>query len=158
MRAVRLERLFDCVFIQDAISYITTQADLKRSIETAFVHCQSGGVAIFHPDFTRETFKPGTDHGGYDKERRGLRYLEWTWDPDPEDTTYIMDFAYLLREGDSVRCEYDRHVMGLFTTSEWLTCITEAGFQAKAVPFEHSQIKYTTPVFIGLKLTQLPQY
>ena len=61
------------------------------------MHCRPGGVALFHPDFTCETFKPHTDHGGYDKGERGLRYLEWVYDPDPKDTTYIMDMVYLLR-------------------------------------------------------------
>ncbi|MDP2919842.1 MAG: class I SAM-dependent methyltransferase, partial [Dehalococcoidia bacterium] len=60
MRSVRLGRLFDTVFIQDAISYITTREDLRLVIETAYLHCQPGGTALFHPDFTRETFEPGT--------------------------------------------------------------------------------------------------
>ena len=27
-----------------------------------------------------------------------MRYLAWSWDPDPQDTTYTVDYAYLLRE------------------------------------------------------------
>jgi hypothetical protein len=27
-------------------------------------------------------------------------YVEWTWDPDPADTTYLVDYAYLLRGPD----------------------------------------------------------
>jgi hypothetical protein len=42
---------------------------------------------------------PGTDEGGQDgRDGRGLRYLEWTWDPDSTDDTYIVDYAFLLRE------------------------------------------------------------
>jgi SAM-dependent methyltransferase len=152
MRSVRLGRLFDAVFIQDAISYITTREDLKLVIETAYLHCRPGGVALFHPDFTRETFEPGTDHGGHDGKGRGLRYLEWRWDPDPEDSTYYMDMVYMLRERDSVRCEYDRHVMGLFGQEAWLELMRGAGFRAEAFPFVHSEVKYRTPVFVGFKL------
>ena len=31
---------------------------------------------------------------------RALRYLEWTTDPDPEDTTYQVDYAVMLRADD----------------------------------------------------------
>ena len=83
------------------------------SIETAFVHCQPGGAALFAPDHVRENFQASTDHGGHDDGRRGLRYLEWTWDPDPSDSTYLVDYAYLLRDGDgSVQVEWDRHIEG----------------------------------------------
>ena len=72
MRSVRLGRQFDAVFVHDAVCYMTTESDLQLAIETAFVHCQQGGVALFAPDFVRETFRPGTDHGGSDAGMRGL--------------------------------------------------------------------------------------
>ena len=140
MRTFRLDRQFDAVFIQDAITYMTTGKDLRSAFETAFIHCRPGGVALFAPDCTRETFRPSTSHGGHDSEKRSMRYLEWTWDPDPTDTTYTADFAYLLREGSDISCEYDRHILGVFGREDWLRWINEAGFKARAVPFEHSQI------------------
>ena len=69
MRSVRLGRQFDAVFVHDAVCYMTTESDLQLAIETAFVHCQPGGVALFAPDFVRDTFRPGTDHGGSDDGR-----------------------------------------------------------------------------------------
>ena len=74
---------------------------------------------MFAPDHVRETFHPGTEHGGNDDEERGLRYLEWTLDPDPSDTTYITDYAYILREKGEVRVVYDQHICGLFSREEW---------------------------------------
>jgi hypothetical protein len=152
MRSVRLGREFDAVFIHDAIGYMRTESDLCRAIETAFIHCRPGGVALFAPDYTREGFRPTTSHGGHDGEGRGMRYLEWSYDPHPADTTYTVDFAFLLRDGEEVRCEYDRHVCGLFLYEDWLRLITNAGFWAKAVPFEHSEVEPgTTFVFVGVK-------
>ncbi|HEY40228.1 MAG TPA: class I SAM-dependent methyltransferase [Dehalococcoidia bacterium] len=152
MRTVRLDRQFDAVFIHDAITYITTEDDLRSTLETAFVHCRPGGVALFAPDCTSETFRPATSHGGHDSEERSLRYLEWTWDPDPNDTTYTVDFAYLLREGDDVSFEYDRHILGVFSREDWLRLIAEAGFEARAIPFEHSQIEPgSSELFLGIK-------
>jgi SAM-dependent methyltransferase len=143
MRNVRLGRTFDAVFVHDAIDYMTTTEDLARALETAFVHCRPGGAALFAPDQLRETFRTGTDWGGHDGDgRRGARFLEWTWDPDPLDSTFTVDYAYLLREADgSVRVEHDRHLHGLFPRATWLGLLEEAGFQARSVPVDHSELE-----------------
>jgi SAM-dependent methyltransferase len=152
MRSVRLGREFDAVFIHDAICYMTSEDDLLRALQTAFVHCRPGGIALFVPDETCESFQPSTDSGGHDGADRSLRYLEWDWDPDPSDSTYITDFAYLLREPNrSVRCLYDRHILGLFPTQTWLDLISAAGFQPAALPFEHSEVEPGTLLFTGRK-------
>ena len=57
MRTVRLGRQFDAVFVHDAVCYMTTEPDLRMAIDTAFVHCRPGGVALFAPDFVRENFR-----------------------------------------------------------------------------------------------------
>ena len=154
MRTVRLGRQFDCVFIHDAICYMTTEADLRAAIETAWVHCRPGGAALFAPDHVRENFQTSTDHGGHDGDGRALRYVEWTWDPDPSDATYTVDYAYVLRERDgSVRVLHDRHIEGLFRRSDWLRLIAEAGFMPSVVPFDHSELEPGTyEVFVGRKL------
>src|SRR5688572_16165962 len=98
MRTVRLGRQFDCVFVHDAVVYMLTEGDLRRAIETAYVHCRPGGVALFCPDHVRENFQPATEHGGEDGVGRAMRYLSWMWDPDPSDTTYITDYLYAMRD------------------------------------------------------------
>jgi SAM-dependent methyltransferase len=143
MRDLRLGRAFDAVFVHDAVCYLTSEADLRRAFETAFVHCRPGGAAVFAPDHVREQFEPGTQHGGHDGEGRGLRYLEWTWDPGPADPTYVVDFAYLLREdGQPTRVVYDRHLCGLFDRATWLRGLREAGFaEVLARPLEHPEVR-----------------
>lgn len=76
MRTIRLGRLFDAVFIHDAIMYMTTEIDLRAAMATVYLHCRPGGVALFVPDHVRETFTPSTEYGGPDGEQRALRYLE----------------------------------------------------------------------------------
>jgi SAM-dependent methyltransferase len=155
MRTIRLGRLFDAVFVHDAICYMTTEADLRQAIETAFAHCKPGGVALFAPDYVRENFQPGTDHGGHDDDGRGMRWVEWRCDPDPSDTAYLVDYAYLLRERDgSVHVEHDRHVEGLFARADWLRWLKEAGFQPRAVPLELTEVDtQTLEVFVCVKPT-----
>jgi SAM-dependent methyltransferase len=89
MRTLRLGRTFDAVLAHDAICYMTTEPDLRAAFATAFEHLRPGGVAVFAPDHVADTFEPATDHGGNDDpDGRGMRYLEWTTDPDPTDATY----------------------------------------------------------------------
>lgn len=153
MRTLRLERLFDGVFVHDAIGYMTSLPELRQAVATAFSHCRPGGAAVFAPDFTLETFQPLTDHGGHDGSGRSLRYLEWDWDPDPGDSTYLTDFAYLLRDEQGVvQVHHDRHVLGLFQRSDWLDIIAQAGFEARAVPYPLNDLAHgTAEVFTGFK-------
>jgi len=156
MRTVRLGREFDCVFVHDAVCYLTSEADVRQAIETAFVHCRPGGAVLFAPDHVRENFRPSTDHGGHDGEDRSLRYLAWTWDPDPSDSTYLVDFAYLLRDRDgSVHVESDRHVEGLFSRIDWLRWLSDAGFhQPEVHPGDLSDIEPGRyEVFVGRRLS-----
>jgi hypothetical protein len=87
----------------------------------------------------RETFQPDTKHGGHDRMLRSLRYLEWTRDPDPEDTTIVADFAYILRDASGVRVEYDRHVLGIFPRATWLTLLSKQGFLVSVEQFKSSE-------------------
>ena len=150
MRTLRLGRQFDCVLVHDAICYMTTPGDLARALETAYVHTAPGGVAIFQPDFTAESFVPGTETGGSDAGGRGLRYLEWRRLSEADADTYVSDMAYLLRHEDgSVETIYDRHIAGLFPRAAWLKLLAAAGFEARALPFEHSDCN-DYEVFLGL--------
>jgi SAM-dependent methyltransferase len=132
MRTLRLGRQFDVVLVHDAIMYAITPADVKATLQTAAIHCRRGGRIVVLPDYVRETFTPGTDEGGHDaSDGRGLRYLEWRWDPDSNDDTYVVDYAFLLRDaaGD-VSVAHDRHVEGLFPRASWLGWFREAGLSA----------------------------
>jgi SAM-dependent methyltransferase len=132
MRTLRLGRRFDVVLIHDAIMYATTPDDVRAALGTAAEHCHAEGRVIVLPDFITETFGPGIEDGGEDgDDGRALRYLEWTWDPDPADHTYVADYAFLLREPDgTVTAVHDRHIEGLFSLSQWQTWLHEAGLAA----------------------------
>lgn len=158
MRTVRLGRVFDAVFIHDAVDYMTSEADLARAIETAFVHCRPGGVAVFVPDRTAETFEPGTDHGGSDAaDGRGVRFLDWVWDPDPGDTWVLTEYAFLLRDADgSVRVVHETHRTGLFGRDTWLRLLAETGFAPEAVTERTTEDRTPRELFVGRRLRDGP--
>jgi SAM-dependent methyltransferase len=146
MRTLRLNRSFDVVLIHDAIMYATDADTARETLRTASHHCRPGGLVAVLPDHVRKTFAPGTDHGGGDApDGQGLRYLEWTWDPDPDDDTYLVDYAFLLRQADgTVSVEHDRHVEGLFSQEQWLAWLDEVDLPARGEPDPWGRI-----VFIG---------
>jgi SAM-dependent methyltransferase len=150
MRSLRLGRVFDAVLVHDAIMYATQPADVRATLHTAAVHCRPGGVVAVLPDYIRESFASGTDHGGHDApDGRGLRYLEWAWDPDPGDDTYVVDYAFLLRASDGmVTVAHDRHVEGLFSRTQWLRWFEEAG-----IPARGSVDPFGREIYIASRLT-----
>jgi SAM-dependent methyltransferase len=151
MRRLRLGRTFDAVFVHDALDYLTSMEDLRAAIQTVSVHSRPGGVALLVPDYVRERFAPRTDHGGSDGDGRAARFLEWDWDPNPEDDTYVADFAYLLRDRDRVRVEHDRHVCGMFSREVWLRLLDRAGFRAEARVLHHSDEDVSREAFLAVK-------
>lgn len=130
MRTLRLGRAFDAVLVHDAVMYMTSAVDLRRAVETAFAHTRPGGAAVFAPDCTRETFVEAADLHEADDGARALRCLEWSWDPDPADDTFLTEYALLLREGTQVRAVHDRHVEGVFPRALWLATFAAAGYRA----------------------------
>lgn len=135
MRSLRLGRTFDLVLVHDAVMYLTDEAALREAMATAFIHTRPGGVAVFMPDCVKETFAAGTSHGGEDApDGRGLRYLEWSFDPDPADTWCETAYAFLLREADGrISVELDRHRFGLFPLEDWRRWLLAAGFTGLVV-------------------------
>jgi SAM-dependent methyltransferase len=133
MRTLRLGKTFDAVFVHDAICYMTSEADVRAALRTAWEHCRPGGVAVIVPDDVRETFASSSSMGGHDDDERCLRYLEWHDDPDPADSTSVTDYAIMLRDRSGTRVVHDRHVHGLFGRGEWLAMLREAGFEPEIV-------------------------
>jgi len=131
LRSLRLDRTFDVVLVHDAIVYMTSESDLLAAARTAFVHTRPGGAAIVAPDCVRETFVDHTELYQGDDGRRSLRAMEWSWDPDPADDTSLVEYAFLLRDGDDMRAVHDRHLEGLFSRATWVRLLGEAGYRVE---------------------------
>jgi SAM-dependent methyltransferase len=130
MRTLQLDRQFDLVMIHDAVMYLTDEASLRAAFANAYRHCRPGGAVVILPDNVTETFAPETEPGGEDApDGRGLRYLQWTWDPDPTDTTFRTVWSFLLRDASGrVAVEMDDHLFGIFPRASWLEWLRAEGF------------------------------
>ena len=128
MRTVRLGRIFVWSSFTTPSRTSPRRAIFGRPSRPRPLHCRREGSPS-SCQTARETFQPRTRHGGHDGEGRGLRYVEWVWDPHPSDTEYTADFAYLLRDAHgAVRVEWDRHLNGLFARDQWTRWPASAGF------------------------------
>lgn len=136
MRTIRLGREFDAVLVHDAVDYVISQADLALVIGTAYAHCRPGGVALFAPDHTAETFRPGTGAGGgRDGSGREASFTERTSDPDRGDDWILAEYEFTLREPDgSITVVPEAHRLGSFRRATWLGLLTAAGFAAQVRP------------------------
>jgi Methyltransferase domain len=148
MTSLHLGREFDRVLVHDAIMYATTPDAVRATLRTASRHCRPGGIVVVVPDCVCETFEPSTESGGEDgADGRALRYLMWTWDQDPSDSVFEVDYAFLLRAADGyVGVEHDRHQEGCFPRADWLAWAREAGLDTR---IHHDP--WARDVFVGVK-------
>jgi SAM-dependent methyltransferase len=136
MRTIRLGRLFDAVLVHDAVDYVTSQDDLALVIGTAAAHCRPGGIAVFAPDHTAESFRPGSGAGGgHDGNGRQASFTERTSDPDSADDWILAEYEFTLRDADgTVTVMPEAHRLGAFRRTAWLELLTEAGFTPDVRP------------------------
>lgn len=150
MRSLRLGRTFDGVLIHDAIMYMTSEEDLHATLVTAYEHCKPDGVVVIVPDWVAETFQPHTTHEGTDAGERGVRYMEWVWDADPDDTKVNYEFILALKEKDELRTVVDRQTVGVFPRDTWLWLLEDVGFEPRVVE-DPSTDGERIEVFLGHK-------
>jgi len=107
---------------------------------SAAEHLRVGGVMVALP----EELKERLPHLGATAETRVagstiLSVMETSYDPDPHDHSFETVYVFLIRDGDQLRVEVDRHVNGAFALEEFLDAIRGAGFTASAERWELSE-------------------
>jgi SAM-dependent methyltransferase len=148
MRSFALDRTFDAVLLDDAISYMTTRADLRAAFTSAWRHLAPGGVMVVTPDDTRETFvqncTTATPASGTRPDGVDVVFVENSYDPDPDDEQYEAVMVYLIRRKGRLCIETDRHILGLFTRAVWREVLTETGFSISEAPHVENGKAYST--------------
>ena len=148
MRAFQLDRTFDAILMDDAISYMSRRADFEAAFGTAFRHLNIGGVLVATPDVTTETFQqnrtvatPATRSAAGDD--LDVVFIENTYDPDATDDHYETTIVYLIRDQGRLRMETDHWRMGLFSLDTWRTVLHEAGFAVHEGQYTEGGEQYT---------------
>ncbi len=130
MRAFDLGRVFDAIYLNDALPHLTSRADLAHAFACACRHLRPGGVLLAVAEFTREHFRgnattvtPGLRRPGGPE----VTFIENLYDPDPSDETFEMTILYLIRESGRLRIERDDWRCGLFPFSAWTDGLAACG-------------------------------
>ncbi len=158
MRDVHLGRHFDAVAIPDSISYLTTEEDVARALETAGNHLRPGGVLLLVVHIKEEFRENNFVYQG----RAGdwhVTQFENNYFPDASGTTYEATFVYLLRHRGRLRqVRSDTHIMGLFSLDTWMKLLGQAGLELRQFPMPDyygpvmgSGGCYPLRVFLGIK-------
>ncbi|MGD9264629.1 MAG: class I SAM-dependent methyltransferase [Lysobacterales bacterium] len=157
MRSVDLQERFDAVAIPDSIDYMTTLADLKLAVDTACKHLKPGGVLLLVAK-TREEFRE--NNFCYSGASRGVEVtvFENNHVPLVDRSSYEATIIYLIRRDGELSIYTDRHVLGLFSQSEWTSCLTAAGLEVRQEElkgiydrFILGEGQYPMRIFIGVK-------
>ena len=144
--AIRLGETFDAVLVHDAISYMTTKADLLAVFATARAHLRPGGLLIAAPDDYTDTFAPPrVDYQTNRNAETELTYVEYSTDLDPNDTTYV----FFIKRGGDLRVEVDNHITGLFPIATWHHLLTESGFEVDRVDYPVSKDGRAMYLWVG---------
>ncbi len=137
MRDVRLGRRFPAVLVHDAISYMTTVRELEQVYRTAAEHLDSGGLLLALPEELRERLAArGASASTHRSGDLVLSVMETSYDPDPTDHEYESVYVFLIRRGNALEVEVDRHRQGVFELGEFLSAIRSVGFRAEAERWE----------------------
>ena len=153
MRTLDLDRGFDLVLAHDAISYMTTEADLRAAFATAYRHLKPGGLALFIPDEVLETFEPGEAEafGGCAPDGRSARALEWVSEREA-DGTAMVHYAFLLREADGrMSSMAESHRVGVFARTDWEGWLRAEGFWVETVQERTDEDRTPRFFFLGTR-------
>jgi len=139
------------VIIHDAITYMTTEADLKATFETAAIHLKPGGVFVVAPDYIAENFSgPNIRHDHVKSGDIDFVHVEYDYDSNPDDTKFESLMIYIINEKGKIRVEQDYHVLGLFPKATWQRLIEETGFKFEAKDYPvHDDVRQAF-LFVGV--------
>ncbi|KAF0156795.1 MAG: Methyltransferase type 11 [Syntrophaceae bacterium] len=144
MRTVRLDRKFDAVLMDDAISYMSCLPDFAAAFQTAYAHLKSGGVLVATPDVTTETFQQNrTSVTPATRDALDVVFVENVYDPDPMDDQYETTILYLIRDHGRLRIETDHWTMGVFSLDTWRRVLRETGFEVHEGRYNPGEDEYT---------------
>ncbi|HUT53766.1 MAG TPA: hypothetical protein VM658_10265 [bacterium] len=79
-----------------------------------------------------------------------MTYIEYSHDPDPEDTMIESIVFFLIHDRDGLRIEPDRHVTGLFPRATWLRLLDEAGFDVEQRSFRLEAMERPYELLVGV--------
>jgi hypothetical protein len=142
------------ILIDDSITYMTAEEDLSAAFESAYRHLKAGGVMITVPDVCKDNFLQNRTVVSAAKSTSkpanvDVIFIENSYDPDPDDNTYEVNFVFIIREGGELKIEHDVHTCGLFKLDKWRELLKDCGFQVYEERRPNDSVEL--PIFVCVK-------
>lgn len=157
MRNFQLSESFDVVIIPDSIDYMITSLDLQQTINCAYQHLKPGGLLVIVAKTREEFWENNFCYQGSQDDVQ-ITIFENNYLPATHSNIYEATLIYLIRQQEQLTIYTDRHILGLFSQSQWLSGLQGAGFQVKQfrlddvyAPFILGEGDYPMQVFVGIK-------
>ena len=154
MKKLDLKGKFDvitCLF--SAMNYNTSLKEYERTLKNFYEHLHPGGVLIFDLGINHENWMEGMI--SVDTVVEDNLKLARICQSHLEGNIFNADFVFLVKENEKLDFDIDRHIIGVFKTSEIFELMKKVGFYV-AVYGEFTRKKWEKgsmerPVFVGLK-------
>lgn len=141
MRTVQLDERFDAVAIPDSIGYMTTQDDIRKTLQTAYRHLKPGGLLLIvthlKEEFTENNFVYTGSEGDLE-----ITVFENNYIPNTKGDIYEATIIYLIRLAGRLEIHNECHVIGLFTQAVWHGLLKESGFTVQQQKIEDRYKRY----------------
>ncbi len=152
MRDFKMDKKFDAVLIHDAVSYLLSEDDIYKTFKNAYHHLNKDGVLIISPDYYKDSFiGPKVSHVTRRKNSIELTYVEYCYDPEPDDSTIETLMTYYIKKDNKLEIEFDKHTTGLFYKSVWLSSMEKCGFRVEEKLFSLGIEKNPYLLIVGKK-------
>ena len=139
MREIRLKLRFDAVAIPDSIGYMTTEKDLRRAINTAYMHLNTGGILLIVASI-RDNLKE--NNFVYTGSKKGIKITIFENNCITSKTNYEATLVYLIRRKNKLEIYTDKHTIGLFNLITWEKLLKEKGFILKKINAENTYDRF----------------
>lgn len=139
MREIRLKLRFDAVAIPDSIGYMTTEKDLRRAINTAYRHLNTGGIILIVANI-RDNFKE--NNFVYTGSKKDIKITVFENNCITSKTNYEATFVYLICRKSKLEIYTDKHTIGLFNLITWEKLLKERGFSLKKISAENTYDRF----------------
>jgi len=120
-----LGRSYDVVIsLFSSIGYVRTVARLNQTIRRMADHARVGGLVIVEPWFGPESYRDGIPHAVFvDQPKLKIARFDVS---QVDDRVSILDFHYLVASKEGVESFTERHELGLFTQTEYISAFEAA--------------------------------
>ncbi len=148
MRTFDLNSKFDVVFIDDAITYMTTRADLQQVFKRAFAHLEPGGIMVVTPDVTLESFIQNYTQVFHSLKsdkypQTEIVYITTDYSSNAESEKYETSFIYQIRTNGKLKIETEVHEFGLFSLQVWIDLLKNAGYVIQQESYKEGEHQYS---------------